>query len=248
MPNNAKGIVVNIEKDTVANPNFRKVLYTGKNSQLVLMSIKPGQDIGEEIHKVDQFFRLDGGSGKVVINGKSTNIKDGSAFVIPAGAKHNVINTGNKDIKLYSIYSPPHHQDKTIHKTKEQAEKSNEHFTGKTTENLNIQKSAYLHKIIKNAFIDELEKIAKKRSRAKNHFEALKKNRVSLTPEERKIVMQRGAVWHHGPNGEATPAVWKSVSRGGKTTFIINTHRAWNMAPTLKGAINRYHKFIKGTA
>ena len=128
-----KGFVTDIEKDTVDNTNFRKVLYTGKNSQLVLMSLKSKEDIGDEIHDVDQFFRIDSGSGKVIINGKSHSIKDGSAFIVPAGAKHNVI-AGDEGMKLYSIYSPPHHADGTIHKTKEIASKDKEHFTGKTTE------------------------------------------------------------------------------------------------------------------
>jgi len=130
-----KGFVTDIETDTKQNDNFRKVLYTGKNSQLVLMSLKPGEDIGEEVHKdTDQFFRVDAGSGKVVINGNESEIKNGSAIVIPQGAKHNVINTGKEDLKLYSIYSPPHHEDGTIHKTKEEAESDKEHFDGKTTE------------------------------------------------------------------------------------------------------------------
>jgi mannose-6-phosphate isomerase-like protein (cupin superfamily) len=132
---NLKGFVTDIEKDTIKNNNFRKVLYTGKNSQLVLMSLKPGEDIGEEIHKdTDQFFRVDAGSGAVIINDVKTRIKNGSAIVIPQGAKHNVINTGKEDLKLYSIYSPPHHADGTIHKTKEEAESSKEHFDGKITE------------------------------------------------------------------------------------------------------------------
>jgi mannose-6-phosphate isomerase-like protein (cupin superfamily) len=130
-----KGFITDIEKDTVANKNFRKVLYTGKNSQLVLMSLKPGEDIGEEVHDdTDQFFRVDAGSGKVVINGMETKIKDGYAVVVPQGAKHNVINTGKEDLKLYSIYSPSHHAEGTIHRTKEEAESSDEHFDGKTTE------------------------------------------------------------------------------------------------------------------
>jgi mannose-6-phosphate isomerase-like protein (cupin superfamily) len=130
-----KGFVTDIEKDTVANSNFRKVLYTGKNSQLVLMSLKPGEEIGEEVHDdTDQFFRVDSGMGVVVINGMETDIKDGFAVVVPQGAKHNVINTGKKDLKLYSIYSPPHHEDGTIHKTKEEAEASKEHYDGKPTE------------------------------------------------------------------------------------------------------------------
>jgi len=132
--NGMKGIVVDIETDTKENSNFRKVLYTGKHSQLVLMALKPGEDIGDEVHDdVDQFFRIDDGSGKVIINGNETKIKDGSAFIIPAGSKHNVI-AGDDGLKLYSVYSPPNHEDKTLHKTKEEAMKSEEKFEGKTTE------------------------------------------------------------------------------------------------------------------
>lgn len=123
-----KGIVVDIETDTIDNSNFRKVLYTGENSQLVLMSLKPGEDIGKEVHKdVDQFFRIDAGSGEVIISGKTHKVKDGSAFIVPAGAEHNVINNGSKDLKLYSIYSPPQHPDGTIHKTKDEAMKAEDH-------------------------------------------------------------------------------------------------------------------------
>lgn len=132
----AKGFVIDIEKETVNNNNFRKVLYTAKNSQLVIMSLKPKEDIGEEVHDVDQFFRVDAGTGRVVINGVTTRIKNGSAIVVPAGAKHNVINTGKEDLKLYSIYSPPHHADGTIHKTKADALAAEESFSGKTTEKL----------------------------------------------------------------------------------------------------------------
>lgn len=129
----AKGFVINIEDETVSNTNFRKVLYTGKYSQLVLMSIKSGEEIGEEIHKdVDQFFRIDAGEGHVIINDITYRVSDGFAFIVPAGAKHNVINIGTSDLKLYSIYSPPHHQDQTIHKTK--ADITEERFDGKTTE------------------------------------------------------------------------------------------------------------------
>jgi mannose-6-phosphate isomerase-like protein (cupin superfamily) len=132
---NLKGFVTDIEKDTVKNSNFRKILYTGKNSQLVLMSLKPGEDIGEETHKdTDQFFRVDSGKGQVIINDKSHDIKDGFAIVIPQGAKHNVVNTGKEPLKIYSIYSPPHHQKDVVHKTKEEAEADKEHFDGKTTE------------------------------------------------------------------------------------------------------------------
>lgn len=129
-----KGIVVDIEKETVDNTDFRRVLYTGEASQLVLMSLKSGEDIGEEIHKdSDQFFRIDKGTGIVEINGTKHAIKDGSAFVIPRGVKHNVI-AGREGLKLYSIYSPPHHEDGTVHKTKEEALKDDEHFDGKTSE------------------------------------------------------------------------------------------------------------------
>jgi len=117
----ANGFVTDIEKDTVENDNFRKVLFTGKYSQLVLMSLKPNEDIGVETHNnVDQFFRIDEGSGKVLINGKEHELKNGSAFVVPAGSEHNIIANGD-GLKLYSIYSPPNHKDGVIHKTKEDA-------------------------------------------------------------------------------------------------------------------------------
>jgi len=130
-----KGFHDNIEKSTIANNNFRKVIYTGKYSQLVLMSLKPKEDIGKEVHPdIDQFFRVESGKGKAVINGNEYEITDGSAVVVPAGAEHNIINTSDEDLKLYSIYSPSHHADKTIHKTKEKAKKDKEHFDGTTTE------------------------------------------------------------------------------------------------------------------
>lgn len=128
------GYIKNIEDLTINNKNFRHVLYTTKHSQLVLMSLKPKQDIGEEIHKVDQFFRVEKGDGKIIINGKATQISDGTAIIIPSGMKHNIINTGNTELKLYSIYSPPHHKDQIIHKTKQDAINSKEHFDGETTE------------------------------------------------------------------------------------------------------------------
>ena len=131
-----KGFKSNIEKDTLGNKNFRKVLYTGKHLQLVLMSLKVGEDIGAEIHPDnDQFFRFESGSGKCVIDGNEYTVKDGDVIVVPAGAKHNVINTGNTgDLKMYTIYGPPNHQDGIIRKTKEDAEKMDEHFDGKTSE------------------------------------------------------------------------------------------------------------------
>lgn len=130
-----KGFVVNIEEETEMNNNFRKVLYTAKNSQLVVMSLKPGEDIGEEVHTLDQFLRLDAGMGKAVLNDVEYEIEDGWAVVVPAGVKHNIINTSETEpMKLYTVYSPPEHLDGVIRATKEEAEKNEEHFNGKTTE------------------------------------------------------------------------------------------------------------------
>lgn len=113
----------NIERETLDNENFRRVLYTASHSQLVTMSLRPGEEIGEEVHdNVDQFFRFEKGQGKVVIEGEETPVSNGYAVVIPAGTKHNVINTSDSEqLKLYTIYSPPNHPDGTIHKTKEEA-------------------------------------------------------------------------------------------------------------------------------
>jgi mannose-6-phosphate isomerase-like protein (cupin superfamily) len=131
-----KGFVGKIEKDTKKNKDFRHVLYTGKYSQLVLMSLSPGEDIGEETHDdVDQFFRFEEGKGMVVIDGVENVVKDGYAVVVPAGARHNIINTSKKnDLRLYTIYSPPEHQDGTVRRTKADAAAKEEHFDGKTTE------------------------------------------------------------------------------------------------------------------
>ena len=130
-----KGYVTNIEKITEENSNFRKVLYTAKHSQLVVMSLKPGEEIGEEVHDLDQFIRVEEGEGKVILDGREQLIEDGSAIVIPEGTRHNVINTSSdKELKLYTIYSPPQHRDGVVHVTKEQALVDNEHFDGKTTE------------------------------------------------------------------------------------------------------------------
>jgi mannose-6-phosphate isomerase-like protein (cupin superfamily) len=131
-----KGYVTAIEKNTLKNKNFRKVLYTGKHSQLVLMSLRPMEEIGMEVHEtLDQFFRFEKGKGKVIIDGVGHNVEDGDAVIVPAGAKHNVVNTSKKlELKLYTIYSPPEHQDKVIRKTKADAEASPEEFDGKTTE------------------------------------------------------------------------------------------------------------------
>jgi mannose-6-phosphate isomerase-like protein (cupin superfamily) len=131
-----KGFVGKIEKETVKNDDFRRVLYTGKYSQLVLMSLKPGEDIGEEVHDdVDQFFRFEEGKGLVVIDDVENEVKDGVAVVVPSGAKHNVINTSKKnDLKLYTIYSPPEHQDGVVRHTKQEAMDNEEHYDGKPTE------------------------------------------------------------------------------------------------------------------
>lgn len=130
-----KGYIQNIEKLTLENKSFRKVVYTARNSQLVLMSLKPGEEIGEEIHELDQFFRIEAGEGLVVLDGVEHKISDGSAIVVPQGAKHNIINISpTEDLKLYTIYSPPNHRDGVEHLTKEVAEKDEEDFDGKTTE------------------------------------------------------------------------------------------------------------------
>lgn len=130
-----KGYISKIEELTKTNKNFRQVLYTGKYSQLVLMNLKPGEEIGEEVHAdVDQFFRFESGLGIVKIDGLEHNVSDGFAVIVPAGAVHNVVNTGSEDLKLYTIYSPPEHKDKTCRETKELAESLPEHFDGETTE------------------------------------------------------------------------------------------------------------------
>lgn len=131
-----KGYVVNIEKASKENSNFRTVLYTAKYSQLVVMNILPNQDIGEEVHTLDQFIRIEDGSGKAVLDGVEHNIEAEWAVVIPAGTRHNIINTSpDKEMKLYTIYSPAEHRDGVIHATKEDAvnDKSDE-FDGKTSE------------------------------------------------------------------------------------------------------------------
>jgi mannose-6-phosphate isomerase-like protein (cupin superfamily) len=131
-----KGFAANLEGETKKNTDFRRVLYTGKYSQLVLMSLKPNEDIGEETHDaVDQFFRFEEGEGVVVIDGVKNLVNDGSGVIVPSGAKHNVINTSNsKNLKLYTIYSPPEHLDKVVRKTKQEAIAKEEHFDGKPTE------------------------------------------------------------------------------------------------------------------
>lgn len=117
------GFVENIEKLTLANNNFRQVFYTGQHAQLVLMSLNPNEDIGMEVHETtDQFLRIEQGEGKVILNGEEHTLTDGDAIIVPAGTQHNVINTSaEKELKLYTLYSPPHHKDRTIHKTKQDA-------------------------------------------------------------------------------------------------------------------------------
>jgi len=129
-----KGFVINIEKTTEENNNFRKVLYTAKNSQLVVMSLKPNEEIGAEVHDLDQFIRVESGTGKAILDGVEHLIEDGSAVIVPAGANHNIINTSNEEMKLYTVYSPPEHRDGVIHLTKPDAEADDEHFDGTTTE------------------------------------------------------------------------------------------------------------------
>jgi len=129
-----KGFKDNIEKLTIENSNFRKVLYTGAHSQLVLMSLLPNEEIGMEIHEDnDQFFRFENGSGRVLIDGTEYNVSDGDAVVVPSGAEHNVI-AGEEGLKLYTIYSPAHHKDGIIRVTKEEAESNEAEFDGVTTE------------------------------------------------------------------------------------------------------------------
>ncbi len=129
-----KGFVKNIESLAVKNEEFRRVLYTAKNCQLVLMALKPGEEIGAEVHQLDQFFRVEEGSGEAVLDGVRTAIRAGFAVVIPAGTHHNIINTGTGPMKLYTLYAPPNHIDGVVHHTRADAEADNEHFDGKTTE------------------------------------------------------------------------------------------------------------------
>jgi len=127
-----KGYIANIEKETLENTDYRRVLYTARYSQLVLMAIQPGDEIGMEVHGLDQFLRIEQGSGVVILDGVETKVEDDFAIVIPASTEHNVINTGTEVLKLYSIYSQPEHKDGTVHKTK--ADEQEEHFDGVTTE------------------------------------------------------------------------------------------------------------------
>lgn len=131
-----KGFSANIEKETLENNNFRKVLYSGKHSQLVLMSLRPNEEIGMEVHPDnDQFFRFEKGEGKCIIDGNEYDLRDGSAIVVPAGAQHNIINVSETEgLKLYTIYSPAHHKDGIVRSTKAEAEANEAEFDGVTTE------------------------------------------------------------------------------------------------------------------
>lgn len=131
-----KGFSNNIEKETLENSNFRKVLYTGKQSQLVLMSLKPKEEIGMEVHTDnEQFFRFEKGQGKCIIDGNEYELKNGIAVVVPAGAQHNIINTSDtEELKLYTIYSPAHHKDGVVRRTKQEAEADSPEFDGITSE------------------------------------------------------------------------------------------------------------------
>lgn len=129
-----KGFIQNIEDIANRNVDFRQVLYTAANIQLVVMSLKPKEEIGMEVHKLDQFFRVEEGTGEAVLDGVHTPISAGFAVLVPAGANHNIVNTGRVPLKLYTLYAPPNHRDGIIHHTRIEAEKDNESFDGKTTE------------------------------------------------------------------------------------------------------------------
>ena len=129
-----KGFVQDIENLAVKNADFRRVLYTAKHCQLVLMALKPHEDIGAEVHTLDQFFRVEEGTGEAVLDGVRTPIRGGFAVVVPAGTNHNIINTGSAPLKLYTLYAPPNHRDGVVHRTRAEAEADHEHFDGKTTE------------------------------------------------------------------------------------------------------------------
>lgn len=129
-----KGFVQNIESLAEKNTDFRQVLYTAKNCQLVLMALKPKEEIGAEVHKLDQFFRVEEGAGEAVLDGVRRPIRAGFAVLVPAGTNHNIINTGDVPLKLYTLYAPPNHRDGVVHHSREEAEADSEHYDGKTTE------------------------------------------------------------------------------------------------------------------
>lgn len=127
-----KGYLINIERETLENTDYRRVLYTARHSQLVLMSLRPGEEIGEEVHELDQFIRIEAGEGKAVLDGVEHPLSANDAVVIPEGTRHNIINTGEEDLKLYTLYSPPEHKDGTVEHAK--ADEHEEHFDGQTSE------------------------------------------------------------------------------------------------------------------
>ena len=129
-----RGFVADIEGLAVKNDEFRRVLYTAKHCQLVVMALKPKEEIGTEVHKLDLFFRVEEGTGEAVLDGVRTVIRAGFAVVVPAGTNHNIINIGSVPLKLYTLYAPPNHRDGVIHHTRAEAETDSEHFDGKTTE------------------------------------------------------------------------------------------------------------------
>ena len=129
-----KGFIKDIESMAVKNDEFRRVLYTAKHCQLVVMALQPKEEIGAEVHTLDQFFRVEEGTGEAILDGTRTAIRAGFAIVVPAGAHHNIINTGSVPLRLYTLYAPPNHRDGVVHHTRGDAEADNEHFDGKTTE------------------------------------------------------------------------------------------------------------------
>lgn len=129
-----KGYVQDIESIAIGNEDFRQVLYTARNCQLVVMALKPEEDIGAEVHKLDQFFRVEAGRGEAVLDGITTAIEAGYAVIVPAGTRHNIINTGTEPLKLYTLYAPPNHRDAVVHRTRADADADTEHFDGKTSE------------------------------------------------------------------------------------------------------------------
>ena len=129
-----KGFVQDIEAVAEKNVEFRRVLYTARHCQLVVMALKPTEEIGAEVHELDQFFRVEAGTGEAVLDGVRTAIHPGFAVLVPAGTKHNIVNTGDAPLKLYTLYAPPNHRDGVVHRTRAAAEADDEHFDGKTTE------------------------------------------------------------------------------------------------------------------
>lgn len=131
-----KGYIQNLEAEALDNTDFRRVIYTAAHCQLVLMSLPPLGDIGMEVHKLDQFFRVEEGNGEAILDGVHTPLSAGYAVVVPAGTRHNIVNTGSDPLKLYTLYAPPNHRDGVVHKTRADAQRDHEHFDGKTSEPL----------------------------------------------------------------------------------------------------------------